>query len=72
VYACIALSSAATLVAITTIHKESMYAFPSLVAVVFGRLFTRENVPAKRVELGASLALLLNFGALTWAAAAAA
>lgn len=68
VYSCIAMAASCTVVAMQTITDEYLPALPALLGVVVGRAFTRETVPAKRVELGASLALLLNFSALTWAA----
>ena len=71
VYTCIAMGAACTVLAIQTLTDAFASAIPTLVGVAVGRALTRESVPVKRVELGASLALLLNFGALTWASLAA-
>ena len=69
VYACAALAAACTICAIHTVSPDFIHAAPSLGGVLAARAFTRDDVPVKKVELGASLALLLNFGGLIWASA---
>ena len=69
VYALVALSAVLSVSALTSFTRDWRYAVPVLVGVVIARGLTRESAPQKRVELAASLAMLLDFGAI-WAAAA--
>jgi 4-hydroxybenzoate polyprenyltransferase len=66
VYALIALSSAFTVVCLTNVSPDWQFLAPVAVGVVVGRACTRPDAPAKKVETGASIALLANCAAVAW------
>lgn len=69
VYALVAVSGVLTVGALTSFTRDWRYALPALAGVLLGRYLTRAGMAQKKVELAASLAMLLDFGSL-WAGAA--
>jgi 4-hydroxybenzoate polyprenyltransferase len=66
VYALLAIAAVFCVLVLTSVSADWRYMAPVAVGVVVGRACTRPDAPVKKVETGASVALLANCAAVAW------